>query len=138
MPILQIHPKESQKILEGGTADFHCRAIAGIPAPEIKWSRQDNRPLDLNTQIIPGGMLRISNVTSSNAGSYVCVAENPVGVTSATVNLEVQSLPLITISPRNGILRLKSGEKLHLICSATGYPQPTVFWSKDYNEQPLM
>ncbi|XP_031778282.1 basement membrane-specific heparan sulfate proteoglycan core protein isoform X4 [Nasonia vitripennis] len=138
MPVLQLHPMESQTVLEGGTADFHCRAIAGIPSPEIKWSRQDNRPLSPDSQIYPGGMLRINNVTSSDAGSYVCVAENSVGVTSATTSLKVHSFPSIRISPQSGVLNLRSGEKLHLICSAIGYPQPVVSWSKDHNEEPVI
>lgn len=138
MPVLQLHPAESQTILEGGTADFHCRAIAGIPSPEIKWSRRDNKHLNPDSQLYPGGMLRINNVTSSDAGSYVCIAENSVGVTSATTSLKVHLFPSIKISPQSGVINLRSGEKLHLICSATGYPQPVVFWSKDHNEEPVM
>jgi hypothetical protein len=136
MPLLQIYPQESQTALEGSTVDFHCRAIAGIPTPEIKWTRQDGRALGSNTQVISGGMLRINNATNSDGGIYVCVAENPVGVTSLSVNLEINSFPVIIITPQNGVLQLKTGEPLHLICSATGYPQPIVSWNKDYNQDP--
>ena len=138
MPILQVYPKDSQTVLEGSTADFHCRATAGIPPPEIKWSRQNNQPLSHRAHIFSSGLLRIENVTVSDVGAYVCVAENSVGVTSTNVILEVQTLPKITISPHNGILIVKSNQHLQLVCSATGHPEPTVSWNKDYTEQPIM
>ncbi|KAJ8666823.1 hypothetical protein QAD02_008485, partial [Eretmocerus hayati] len=139
MPVVEVFPQHQQTVLESSTVDFHCRSKAGIPTPEIRWTRQDGGRLGPNTQIMSGGVLRINNVTRIDAGQYVCVAENPVGVTSATVSLEVHSLPVINILPQRGVLVLKSGEPLHLSCSATGHPQPTVSWSKDYNsEQPVI
>lgn len=138
MPLLQIFPNKTQTVIAGSTADFHCRAIKGIPAPEVKWTRQDQRPLGPNIQMISGGMMRISNVTSYDQGSYSCVAQNTVGTTSATVTLEVNSYPVISISPQRGVVRLKKGSRLHLVCTASGNPQPVVSWNKEDGLTPVM
>ncbi|XP_058809308.1 basement membrane-specific heparan sulfate proteoglycan core protein-like isoform X2 [Phymastichus coffea] len=138
MPVLQIYPNKTQTVLTGNTADFHCRAIAGIPVPEIKWSRQDQRPFGSNVQVISSGMLRINNVTSYDEGTYVCVAQNIIGTTSATVTLEVNSYPVISISPQHGILKLKKGARLHLICTGNGQPMPVVSWNKEDGLTPVI
>lgn len=129
-PILEIYPREVQKVLLAGSADLQCRATAGFPAPEVHWSRQDGRRFPPNIEQLPGGLLRLTNITLYDEGSYVCSASNAVGSTSAIAHIEVQSLPVITITPSSGILHVKLGEKVKLTCSATGQPIPNVAWSK--------
>ncbi|XP_043503640.1 basement membrane-specific heparan sulfate proteoglycan core protein isoform X1 [Polistes fuscatus] len=132
-PVLELYPKDVQAVTLGGSTDLLCRAIAGIPLPEIRWSRKDGRPFAPNIEQHPGGLLRLSNVTINDGGSYVCSATNEVGSTSAIAHIEVQSIPVITIEPRSGILQVKLGDKVRLTCSAVGHPQPNVAWSKYVN-----
>lgn len=47
-PMLEVYPKETQVIRVDESAMLHCRATAGIPTPNITWSRRDRRPISLN------------------------------------------------------------------------------------------
>ncbi|RLU19726.1 hypothetical protein DMN91_008283 [Ooceraea biroi] len=132
-PILELYPQDIQTVILGGSADLQCRAKAGFPVPELHWSRQDSRPFASNIEQLPGGLLRLSNITANDGGAYVCSASNEVGSTSVVAHIEVQSMPVITITPRHGILQVKRGSRVRLMCSASGYPQPNVAWSKHVN-----
>lgn len=133
VPVLELYPKDIQPVTLGGSADLQCRAIAGLPLPEIHWSRQDGRSFAPNIEQLPGGLLRFSNITINDGGSYVCSATNEVGSVSEIAHIEVQSIPVITIEPRAGILQVKLGDRVRLACSAVGHPQPNVAWSKHVN-----
>ncbi|XP_057332116.1 basement membrane-specific heparan sulfate proteoglycan core protein isoform X8 [Microplitis mediator] len=130
VPVLELYPRNVQTVVVGGSADLQCRVIAGYPVPEVRWSRQDNRPLGPNVEQLSGGLLRLTNITVSDDGMYVCTASNPVGSTSATARIEVQSPPVITITPSGGIIQAKLRDRLKLTCHAEGIPQPTVAWTK--------
>ncbi|XP_011864496.1 PREDICTED: basement membrane-specific heparan sulfate proteoglycan core protein isoform X15 [Vollenhovia emeryi] len=132
-PILELYPQDVQTVILGGSADLQCRAKAGFPVPELQWSRQDNRPFASNVEQLPGGLLRLSNITANDGGAYICSASNEVGSTSVIAHIEVQSMPVITITPKHGILTVKRGSRVRLMCSASGHPQPNVAWSKHMN-----
>ncbi|XP_076378249.1 terribly reduced optic lobes isoform X5 [Megalopta genalis] len=132
-PLLELYPKETQAVILGGSADVQCRAIAGTPVPELHWSRSDGRPFAHNIKQLPGGVLRLTNITIGDSGGYVCNAVNPVGTTSAVAYIEVHTQPVITISPRSGILTVKRGDRVRLVCTATGNPQPSIEWTKHIN-----
>jgi len=132
-PILELYPQDIQTVILGGSADLQCRAKAGFPVPELHWSRQDGRPFASNIEQLPGGLLRLSNITANDGGAYVCSASNEVGSTSVIAHIEVQSMPVITITPQHGILEVKRGSRVRLVCSASGHPQPNVAWSKHVN-----
>ncbi|XP_071582358.1 basement membrane-specific heparan sulfate proteoglycan core protein isoform X12 [Temnothorax nylanderi] len=132
-PVLELYPQDVQTVILGGSADLQCRVKAGFPVPELQWSRQDNRPFASNIEQLPGGLLRLSNITSNDGGAYICSASNEVGATSIIAHIEVQSMPVITILPKDGILNVKRGSRVRLMCSASGYPQPNVAWSKHVN-----
>ncbi|XP_067214248.1 basement membrane-specific heparan sulfate proteoglycan core protein isoform X9 [Linepithema humile] len=132
-PILELYPQDVQAVTLGGSADLQCRAKAGFPVPELHWSRQDGRPFTPNIEQLPGGLLRLSNITTNDGGAYICSASNEVGSTSVIAHIEVQSMPRITITPGHGILHVKRGSRVRLMCSANGHPQPNVAWSKHVN-----
>ena len=64
--------------------------MTGIPQPTITWSREDGRPLTRSTEILEGGVLRILGVTEEEAGTYICEAENIVGMASATASIQIE------------------------------------------------
>ncbi|XP_032663569.1 basement membrane-specific heparan sulfate proteoglycan core protein-like isoform X7 [Odontomachus brunneus] len=132
-PILELYPQDVQTVILGGSADLQCRAKAGFPVPELHWSRQDYRSFASNIEQLPGGLLRLSNITANDGGAYICSASNEVGSTSIIAHIEVQSMPVITITPKHGILQVKRGGQIRLVCSASGHPQPNVAWSKHVN-----
>ncbi|XP_024936745.1 basement membrane-specific heparan sulfate proteoglycan core protein [Cephus cinctus] len=132
-PAVELYPKEIQTVLLGGSADLQCRATAGIPVPEIHWSRKDGRRFNYNIEQLPGGVLRFSNISASDGGDFVCTATNEAGSATAVAHIEVQSIPVISITPSGGILSVKLGDKVKLVCSAVGQPQPNVAWIKQTN-----
>ncbi|KAK0088927.1 hypothetical protein PV326_004677, partial [Microctonus aethiopoides] len=129
-PALELYPKNSQTVTLGGSLDIQCRVVAGLPLPEVHWSRQDGRIFAANIEQHHGGLLRITNTTVNDGGAYICSASNEVGTSSAIAHIEVQSIPVITITPSGGIVNVKLGSRVRLTCSAEGIPQPTVIWSK--------
>ena len=66
------------------------RTMTGIPQPTVTWSREDGRPLTRSTEILEGGVLRILGVTEEEAGTYICQAENIVGMASATASIQIE------------------------------------------------
>ena len=128
-PRLEIFPEISQTITSGGSVLYQCRAVAGIPSPEITWTRLDRRPLTANTEILPGGVLRITRVTGVEEGEYKCRAENIVGSVEVTASLTIHETPTIEMTPR-GSVTVRVGQPLTINCFVTGDPAPTVSWNK--------
>lgn len=83
-----------------------------------------------NIEELSGGVLRFKEMSMEEDGEYICHAENVAGQTTSTARIEVQSLPVINISPRRGSITVREGERIRLECHATGHPQPTVRWTK--------
>ncbi|XP_076481707.1 terribly reduced optic lobes isoform X4 [Bombus vancouverensis nearcticus] len=131
-PLVEIYPKNVPPVTLDGSTDLQCRAT-GIPMPELHWSHESGRPLPHNIKQLPGGVLRLTNITASDGGSYVCTAINPAGTNSAMVYIEVQSMPVISISPQSGMLHVRPGDRVRLLCSANGFPEPSVTWSRHPN-----
>ncbi|XP_046742518.1 basement membrane-specific heparan sulfate proteoglycan core protein [Diprion similis] len=130
-PVVALYPEKRQRVLVGGSAMFACRAEKGIPTPDLIWAREDGRPFSSNVEQLSSGVLRFSNVTLEDGGSFTCSASNAVGSTSIIAVLEINSQPVITITPSNRTpLTVEVGQRVRLTCSATGHPQPTVEWNK--------
>ncbi|GIY93789.1 protein sax-3 [Caerostris extrusa] len=77
--------------------------------------------------------LLIKDVLPSDEGMYICEAENPVGIISASVTLTVHcARPVFLKTPRDQRVGLNGIAKFE--CSATGNPPPSVFWTKEGNQ----
>nr|XP_057920443.1 neurotrophic tyrosine kinase, receptor, type 2b [Doryrhamphus excisus] len=109
--------------MEGGTVKAVCRA-SGSPPPEILWnvymisSRSDIKSMDMAYS------LTLSDLSSEDNGRLiVCSAENMVGQTEATLQLNILFAPTI--------LQLLEPEQGHHWCipfSVTGNPKPELQW----------
>lgn len=128
-PILEVYPDGPQTVTVGQAAQLSCRTIAGIPTPTTKWSRRDRRPLPARATEDYPGMLTFNEVNVEDSGEYECTANNVAGSVSATVSLNVQQPPIVTLSPNVTEMLLTEGDELKLECSAHGIPLPTVVWS---------
>ena len=118
-PRLEVYPEAEQTISVGGSVLYQCRAVAGIPSPEIQWTRQGGGRLTSNAEVLSGGVLRITRVTGSEAGSYVCTATNTAGRATIVTSLTVQEPPTVRLQP-SGSLQIVLGRPLRLECLVDG------------------
>ena len=88
-PRLEIFPESPQTINKGHSVLYQCNVVAGAPRPVITWSRTDQRPLTSNTEVLPGGLLRITRTTGEEEGEYRCRVENTAGSVEATTSLTI-------------------------------------------------
>ena len=121
-PRLEVYPEAEQTISVGGSVLYQCRAVAGIPSPEIQWTRQGGGRLTSNAEVLSGGVLRITRVTGSEAGSYVCTATNTAGRATIVTSLNIQKPPTVRLQP-SGSLQIVLGRPLRLECLVEGEPR---------------
>ena len=121
-PRLEVYPEAEQTISVGGSVLFQCRAVAGIPSPEISWTRQGGGRLTSNAEVLSGGVLRITRVTGTEAGSYVCTATNTAGRATILTTLTIQKPPTLRLQP-SGSLQIVIGRPLRLECLVEGEPR---------------
>ena len=57
-PVVSLHPTPAQTVFPGQSVLWQCRVMAGIPNPDITWTRTDGRPMPTNAEILQGGVLR--------------------------------------------------------------------------------
>ncbi|TKC33448.1 hypothetical protein EI555_005382, partial [Monodon monoceros] len=76
----------------------------------------------------------ISSAKPSDAGVYVCLAQNALGTAQKRVEVIVDAGTVAPGTPRVQVeeaeLTVEAGHTAALRCSATGSPTPTIRWSK--------
>ncbi|XP_025835325.1 protein amalgam-like, partial [Agrilus planipennis] len=84
-----------------------------------------------NYQLFPNRTLVIKNVEANYTGDYTCsVVSSETSQISITHRLFVQSSPsIISLEAANNKTVYEHGERLVLVCKASGYPKPTIIWS---------
>lgn len=125
-PVVEIFPKEPQKLKIGESTRLSCRASSGTPYPQITWSRRDGRPLSPRFSEDYPGVITLREATVEDTGSYECKATNVAGTTTASSSIEVQQAPTIAMAPDLQVLEITEGDELRFTCSATGIPQPSI------------
>lgn len=110
-PLMVSQPIETQKVEIGGVATINCLA-EGEPQPEYIWLHESvpiHLPDPSQRLVLENGALRIFNVTESDKGTYLCVADNTKGlVTSSTSELQVSLEPLPDEPPTDLKFKLTS------------------------------
>ncbi|XP_076043919.1 roundabout homolog 2-like [Oratosquilla oratoria] len=118
----------------GGQAELRCR-VGGSPRPHVLWRRQDGRmPVD-RARILADSSLRIEQLAVSDAGVYICQAENSVATVVANATLTVYDPPRLVHGPEDVAVLVNS--TLLLPCRGTGTPTPTPVWIPDNPPQPV-
>ncbi|XP_054463310.1 vascular cell adhesion protein 1-like [Anoplopoma fimbria] len=82
--------EEEVNVISGDNVTLDCSAD-GNPHPEITWKSS----AALNVMVTTRGRQKsiiVTEATSTNAGSYVCVARNEVGIVVKTVKLVVKGI----------------------------------------------
>ncbi|XP_046677080.1 roundabout homolog 1-like [Homalodisca vitripennis] len=73
--------------------------------------------------------LRIANITTRDAGEYVCQIAD-ISTQDQVHKVTVLAPPVIRSSVASGQLTARKGGSVTLTCAATGNPDPTILWSK--------
>jgi hypothetical protein len=119
----------NQSVTVGGSATFSV-AASGNPTPTYQWQKGG-----ANIAGATGATLSLSNVQTSDAGSYTAVATNSAGsVSSSAATLTVtaappaNTAPTITTQPTSQ--SVTAGASVTFSVSASGNPTPTYQWQK--------
>nr|CAD7426583.1 unnamed protein product [Timema monikensis] len=118
---------------EGSQATLRCIAT-GSPTPSISW-RKDRLTItgsNGRTKILLDGSLQIIGLQRSDAGVYICFADNGVGQPSykeITLDItEPTSRPAEVIGEDSTYVVVALGAPTVLQCYAIGWPRPSVTW----------
>ncbi|CAL8256023.1 unnamed protein product [Merluccius merluccius] len=126
--------------ISGGVASFVCQAL-GEPPPRITWMKKGKKVSSQRFEVIEfdsGSVLRIQPLrTHRDEAMYECTAANSVGEINTSAKLTVleedqvpHGFPSIDMGPQ-----LKVVERTRtatMLCSASGNPDPEIFWFKDF------
>ncbi|XP_054651038.1 endothelial cell-selective adhesion molecule isoform X3 [Dunckerocampus dactyliophorus] len=98
-----------------GNVTLSCKSSHGKPVPQYKWTKSAPMPEVFFSpmQNERQGTLRLSNLTKSMSGKYICRASNTAGSDSCSINLEV-----ITSSNAGMIAAATLGSMVGLVAMA--------------------
>ncbi|KAM4877133.1 hemicentin-2 [Thomomys bottae] len=128
---------EEVTVNASSTVSLQCPAL-GNPAPTISWL-QNGLPFSPSPQLQvleEGRVLQVSTADMSDAGSYMCVAENQAGSAEKLFTLRVQVPPRIMgLNPEKVSAIVNSS--VSLTCEVHAHPGPEVTWYKEGQAVPL-
>ncbi|CAG2194105.1 unnamed protein product [Mytilus edulis] len=108
---------------EGQTVTAIC-TTQGSPTITYTWFKDNT-----NSQLSTGSILQITSSTRTDAGTYLCRASNAYGNADAAVTLDVQYVPVVTITQPS---QRFEGQAVTIQCSYVSNPAATnIIWSKE-------
>lgn len=126
---------------QGHTGDalvLTCRNSVNVYATLV-WNKAGERTLPAHIDV-KNGVLTIQNVRVEDSGRYTCTSspsgpEQPPGVSSEIVDVVITDGGHIHfepphVKPLEEQYTIVQGTDFTLTCEASGYPQPTVVWTK--------
>uniref|UniRef100_A0A8I6ASH2 Basement membrane-specific heparan sulfate proteoglycan core protein n=1 Tax=Rattus norvegicus TaxID=10116 RepID=A0A8I6ASH2_RAT len=135
-PTVSVLPEGPVHVKMGKDITLEC-VSSGEPRSSPRWTRL-GIPVKLEPRMFglmnSHAMLKIASVKPSDAGTYVCQAQNALGTAQKQVELIVDTGTVAPGAPQVQVeeaeLTLEAGHTATLHCSATGNPPPTIHWSK--------
>uniref|UniRef100_A0A4W4HQU9 Ig-like domain-containing protein n=1 Tax=Electrophorus electricus TaxID=8005 RepID=A0A4W4HQU9_ELEEL len=129
--------EEKRQLLRANTGQgvwMPCTA-QGDPQPTSHWVLFGGtvvRPpkTDSKVSVFPNGTLHMKNLDVSDSGKYECIATSSTGSERRVVTLSVKKIetaPQI-VETSDWRTELEYGGNLHLNCSSTGNPKPSIIW----------
>ncbi|XP_060073482.1 basement membrane-specific heparan sulfate proteoglycan core protein-like [Ylistrum balloti] len=122
---------DTQTLNIGERVEMEC-VVTGTPRPVVRWTKTDG--VLSGAAFINDNILVIPEVSLSDAGTYLCEAQNVYGKVEQRVTLYIRARPLI--SGQGDSLTAALGTSATLACEATGYPAPEIRWYRKDGEMP--
>ncbi|XP_060061512.1 basement membrane-specific heparan sulfate proteoglycan core protein isoform X2 [Erinaceus europaeus] len=135
-PVVSVLPEGPIRVKVGKDITLEC-VSAGEPRSSTRWTRiGTSNSLEQRTYGVVDShtVLQISSAKPSDAGTYICLAQNALGTTQKQVEVIVDTgivapgMPQVQVEEVE--LTVEAGHTATLRCSATGSPMPTIHWSK--------
>ncbi|ELW68518.1 Basement membrane-specific heparan sulfate proteoglycan core protein [Tupaia chinensis] len=135
-PTVSVLPESPVRVKVGKAVTLEC-VSAGEPRSSARWTRIGT-PVKLEQRtfglVDSHTVLQISSAEPSDAGTYVCLAQNALGTAQKRVEVIVDTDAVVPGAPQVQVeeaeLTVEAGRTATLRCSATGSPAPTIHWSK--------
>ncbi|KAF3686909.1 NT-3 growth factor receptor [Channa argus] len=121
-------------VMEGDNVTVSCNG-SGSPLPEVDWTVSGLHSINTHLSNVYWPNIHSINLTLFNISrddnnfQLTCIAENVVGMTNSSIQLNVQFPPVI--------LRLAEPEQRHDTCiefTVRGYPHPKLRWFHEHKE----
>ena len=106
-----------------------CYVTSGQPQPKVTWLKAVGSLTKERTSVVKGA-LTICKVTKSDGGTYVCRAQNILGLVSVAAQLMIFSPLRFRICPPQVVTPL-FGSTLRLPCEAESVLRPRITWTRD-------
>uniref|UniRef100_A0A3B4Z1V9 Hemicentin-1 n=1 Tax=Stegastes partitus TaxID=144197 RepID=A0A3B4Z1V9_9TELE len=127
VPRVSVEPR-NQTFSKGEDVRIRCSA-SGYPAPRLVWTHNDMFIMASSRhRMTPDGTLVIRNMEEKDGGVYGCLASNQAGTDSMTSILTYIEPPVVTVALSE--ILIGTGETTVMACSASGVPQPEIWWYK--------
>ncbi|NWQ77372.1 HMCN1 protein, partial [Columbina picui] len=128
-PVIQTQPGVLDVIVNNPIL-LPCEAT-GTPRPVITWQKEGINVISTGNSymVLPSGSLQIAKSAVEDAGTYMCVAQNPAGTALGKIKLKVQVPPVIKSHLREYVVAVD--QSVTLQCEAEGYPGPEISWHKE-------
>ncbi|XP_051649408.1 hemicentin-1 isoform X5 [Manacus candei] len=128
-PVIQAQPGALDVIVNNPIV-LPCEAT-GTPQPVITWQKEGINIITSGNSymVLPSGSLQIARTAVEDAGTYMCIAQNPAGTALGKIKLKVQVPPVIKSHPKEYVVPVD--QSVTLQCEAEGSPGPEISWHKD-------
>ncbi|XP_071783895.2 hemicentin-1 [Centroberyx gerrardi] len=114
---------------KGQSLALSCHA-QGTPTPVISWTANNSPYPGATIDEAGRSSLVIENVTMSDAGTYVCIAENSVGSIRALSFVRIREPPVLK-GEAHMSQTVTQGSTAMLDCPVRGDPSPVLRWLRD-------
>ncbi|CAJ1060969.1 hemicentin-1 [Xyrichtys novacula] len=127
VPRVSVEPR-NQTFTTGDEVRIRCSA-RGYPPPRLVWTHNDMFIMASSRhRMTPDGTLVIRNMEKKDGGVYGCLASNQGGTDTMTSILTYIESPEVTVALSDILISI--GETTVMACSASGIPQPEIWWYK--------